>query len=220
MALILGFVSQKGGVGKSTLARLLAREHAQAGWNVKIADLDVSQATSYHWQSRRLERALKPEIAVERFGSVDQALRIAPHYDLLILDGAPHASRSTLEIAQAGALTVLPTGLALDDLQPAVLLAHELAKSGIPRHRLAFALCRVGDSETELAEARGYLTEAGYAVLAGELPEKIAYRRASDDGRALTETRFASLNERADQLAQSIVDKLGAQTKRERTAHG
>jgi chromosome partitioning protein len=219
MVLVLGFVSQKGGVGKSTLARLLAREYAQAGWDVKIADLDPSQATSYHWQARRLERMLEPVVAVERFGNVDQALKVAPHYDLLILDGAPHASRSTLEIAEASALTVLPTGLALDDLQPAVLLAHELTKKGIPRSRLAFALCRVGDSETELAEARRYLNQTGYQSLEGEIPEKIAYRRASDEGRALTETRFASLNERADRLAQSIVDKLGERTK-ERVAHG
>jgi chromosome partitioning protein len=71
---------------------------------------------------------------------------------------------------------------------------------------LAFALCRVGDSDTEIKEAREYLSQAGYAVLAGSLPEKIAYRRASDEGRAVTETRFASLNARADELAQSIID--------------
>jgi Flp pilus assembly CpaE family ATPase len=50
MALIVGIVSQKGGVGKSTLARLVAREYALAGWSVKIADLDVSQGTSFNWQ--------------------------------------------------------------------------------------------------------------------------------------------------------------------------
>jgi chromosome partitioning protein len=58
MALFIGMVSQKGGVGKSTLARLLAREYANAGWNVKIADLDVSQGTSFSWQARRLQNAL------------------------------------------------------------------------------------------------------------------------------------------------------------------
>ncbi len=38
------------------------------------------------------------------------------------------------------------------------------------------------------------------------MPEKIAYRRASDEGKAVTETRFSSLNVRADELAQSIID--------------
>ena len=58
MAVLLALISQKGGVSKSTLARLIAREYANAGWNVKIADLDVSQGTSFHWQGRRLQAAV------------------------------------------------------------------------------------------------------------------------------------------------------------------
>jgi chromosome partitioning protein len=208
MALLIGLVSQKGGVGKSTLARLIAREYAAAGWRVKIADLDVAQGTSFAWQGRRLQRGLEPVIPVERFGTVEQALKVGDHYDLVILDGAPRGSAATLRIAEACHLTVLPTGLALDDLEPSVLLAHELVKKGVDASKLAFALCRVGDSEVELAEARVYLGQAGYAVLAGAVPEKIAYRRASDEGRTLTETRFASLNARGDALAQSIVDQV------------
>jgi chromosome partitioning protein len=85
----------------------------------------------------------------------------------------------------------------------------------IPRQRLAFALCRVGVSNTEIEEARAYLQEAGYTVLGGELPEKAAYRRASDEGRTVTETHFTSLNRRAEALAQSIVNALASLTARE-----
>jgi chromosome partitioning protein len=208
MALMLGMVSQKGGVGKSTLARLVAREYALAGWTVKIADLDVSQGTSFNWQSRRLQAGIEPVIPVERFGTVEQALKIGAHYDLVILDGPPHSTAGTLKIAAASLLTVLPTGLSLDDLEPSVRLAHELRKHDIPASSMAFALSRVGDSEAELEEARAYITQAGYRVLAGSLPEKTAYRRASDEGRSLTETRFASLNRRSDELAQGIVDRI------------
>lgn len=67
MAIFLGMVSQKGGVGKSTLARLVAREYANAGWSVKIADLDVSQGTSFNWQARRLQHTLEhPSHALAR----------------------------------------------------------------------------------------------------------------------------------------------------------
>ena len=207
MAIIISAVSQKGGVGKSTLARLVAREFAAQQWAVKIADLDISQATSYHWRSRRLQRGLEPDISIEQYGRVEQALRAADQYDLLVLDGAPHATRATEQIAQASDLVILPTGLAIDDLQPGVQLAHELAQR-VGAKRLVFALCRVGDSAREIAEARDYLQAAGYSILAGELPEKTAYRRASDEGRAATETRYASLNERAEALAQSIVDRI------------
>jgi hypothetical protein len=155
MALFIGMVSQKGGVRKSTLARLVAREYAKAGWNVKIADLDISQGTSYNWQARRLQNSLEPVIAVERFGTVDQAPRLGSHYDLVILDGPPHSTAGTLKIAQAAEMVVLPSGLSLDDLEPSVLLAHELVKKGIPRNRIVFALCRVGESE--IGDCRGAL---------------------------------------------------------------
>jgi cellulose biosynthesis protein BcsQ len=46
MGSIISLVSQKGGVGKSAVARLLAVEFARAGWSVKIADLDTMQGTA------------------------------------------------------------------------------------------------------------------------------------------------------------------------------
>jgi chromosome partitioning protein len=207
MALIIGVVSQKGGVGKSTIARLIACELAAQDWEVKIADLDISQATSYHWRARRLQRAMEPDISIEQYGRVDQALKSAEHFDLLVLDGAPHATQATQQIAKASDLVIIPTGLAVDDLQPGVTLAHELIKH-VPREKIVFVLCRVGNSQAEIAEARQYLTAAGYEVLEGELPEQVGYRRASDEGKAATETRYLSLNQRAEVLAQSVVNKI------------
>lgn len=208
MAFIVSIVSQKGGVGKSTLARLLAREFAAQGWNVKIADLDISQGTSFEWRMRRLQGKIEPDIAVEQFGNVDKALKLNDHYDLLVLDGAPHSTSATRAIALASHLTVIPTGLALDDLRPAVVLAHDLVKQGVSRDKIVFALCRVGDSVLEIEDSRAYLEKTGYSILPGALPEKTAYRRASDEGRALTETRFPSLKERAEELTQGMVDRI------------
>ena len=218
MALFIGMVSQKGGVGKSTLARLVAREYAKAGWNVKIADLDVSQGTSFNWQARRLQSSLEPVIPVERFGTVEQAIKGSSLHDLVILDGPPHSTVGTLKIADVAQMVVLPTGLSLDDLEPSVLLAYEIVKKGIPKQKIIFALCRVGESESEITEARSYIGQAGYAVLKGEIPEKTAYRRASDEGRTLTETRFPTLNQRSDLLAQSIVDQLNRIQKKGKVA--
>ena len=206
MAALIGLVSQKGGVGKSTLARLFAREYAAAGWQVKIADLDISQGTSTDWKQRRERGAIKPDIAVEPFGTVAQALKVTQLYDLVVFDGPPHSMAGTLEIAEVSDAIILPTGLSLDDLKPSVLLAHELIQSHIPADRIIFALCRVGDRENEIAEARGYITRAGYRVLEGEMPERTGYRRASDQGRAASETTHPSLRERAERLAQSVIN--------------
>jgi chromosome partitioning protein len=45
---IIAFISQKGGVGKSTLARALAVEASKQKLSVLLADCDQQQATSYH----------------------------------------------------------------------------------------------------------------------------------------------------------------------------
>lgn len=215
MTLFIGVVSQKGGVGKSTIARMLGREYALAGWNVKIADLDIQQGTSFSWQARRLQRGIEPAVAVERFGTVSQAVKAAGPYDIMVLDGPPHATMGTHQIAETSTLVVLPTGLALDDLEPTVLLAHEMVKKGVPAERIVIVFCRVGDSDAELAEARSYVLQAGYQHLRNVLPEKTGFRRASDEGRAPTETRFSSLNERAEAVAQELADLVQSQTNRE-----
>ncbi|MDP6514594.1 MAG: ParA family protein [SAR202 cluster bacterium] len=204
---MIGTVSQKGGVGKSTIARLIAREFAAQKWSVKIADLDISQATSFRWRSRRLEIGIKPDVPVEQYGRVEQALAIAPQYDLLVIDGAPHATLATQEIAKVSDIVIIPTGLAVDDLEPTVLLAHDLAKHTDPS-RIAFALCRVGDSLPEIEEVRRYLTRTTYTVLDGALPDMTGYRRAFDEGRVASETRYPGLNKRAQELAQSIATRI------------
>jgi chromosome partitioning protein len=220
MALLAGSISQKGGVGKSSCARLAAREYARSGWNAKIADLDVAQAGTGDWKKRRDQNAIQPEIAIEPFRVLQLALRVAPNYDLIVFDAPPHASDVTREIARKSDLCLIPTGSSLDDLRSAVLPGHELVDAGIPKEKLEYVLWRVGDRENELAEARAYLEQAGYTVLRGSIPERTAYRRASDAGRALSEVGYPSLRARAEEVAQAIVDRITRQTRRAKQRHG
>jgi chromosome partitioning protein len=206
-ATVVAFVSQKGGVGKSTLSRGLAREAAKAGFSVKICDLDVQQGSCVDWHRRRLAEGVEPVVSVEAYRTAEQALGQATRYDVLIIDAAARASEATQKIAERAALVVQPTGASLDDLIPAVRLFHELVRAGVPKRRLAFALNHVL-TEAEEAAARAYLDEAGYAVLDGSLPSKASYRDAQNHGRAITETAFPSMNSRADKLLQSLIDRI------------
>lgn len=79
-ATVVAFVSQKGGVGKSTLARGLAREAAIAGMRVKLCDLDTQQGTATEWRRRRLDAGAEPVVSVEGFKTAQQALAHAPGY--------------------------------------------------------------------------------------------------------------------------------------------
>jgi len=205
----VAFVSQKGGVGKSTLSRGLAREAAKAGLRVKIADLDIQQGTSAAWQRRRLAAGIEPRIWVESFATADQALEEASRFDLLIIDAPARASEGTKRIAQVASLIIQPADPCLDDLEPAVKVFHELAKAGISKQKLAFAINKVLTPSEETA-ARAYLMESGYEVIAGFLPAKTSYRDAHDHGRSITETRYDALNEKEDAIIQSIIDRIPA----------
>jgi chromosome partitioning protein len=207
-ATVIAFVSQKGGVGKSTLARGLAREAAKSGLAVKIADLDTQQGTCVEWRRRRLNEGVEPAVSVEGYKTADQALSQAVHYDLLIIDAPARASEGTKRIAERAQLVVQPTNPALDDLGPAVRLFHELTMAGIPKSRLVFALNHVL-TDTEEVAAREYLREAGYAVSPGYIPSKTSYRDAQNHGRAITETRYGALNEKADSLIQALINLVG-----------
>lgn len=208
MSLKIGVVQQKGGVGKSTLSRAIATTYATAGWDVKIADLDINQSTSYQWQKRRLSSGVEPVVAVEVFGSVSQALKQSDNYDLFVFDGAPHATRATLDIANASDLVVIPTGLSLDDMEPAVILANDLVKNGVKESKIALAFCRIGESEREFEEAKDYLSQTNYYILEGFMQEKTAFRRASDQGKAATESQYKGPRNQADYLIQSVINKI------------
>lgn len=209
MTTVVAFVSQKGGVGKSTLARALAREAAASGLAVKIADLDVQQGTAVDWHRQRLSGGFEPVVAAEAFKTAEQALTISKDYDLLVIDGPARTSKATLEIARAADLVVQPTGASADDLRPAVREFHALRQAGIPAEKLAFALVRIG-TDAEEVEARSYIAEAGYLALPSCLPERPAYRQAQNLGYAITETRFQKLNERANLLIQALIDRMAS----------
>lgn len=213
MSYIIGMVSQKGGAGKSTLARLFARELAKDGFEVKIADLDTQQTTCTTWASERSELGHKPEIRVEAIGNIQTALQEAKNFDAYILDGQPHSSDQSATIAKCSDLIVIPTGQTKDDLRPAVNLANDLAdRKGISPKKIAFALVRTTDSDAEINAAFEYLKQTDYTVLNGWLPMSTAYGKAHDIGKTVTETSFKTLNEKAEKLAQSIIDRLGEVT--------
>ncbi len=204
--IVVGALSQKGGVGKSAVARLIAREYAASGWAVRVADFDVKQMTTTEWAARRLGARIEPVVEVQGYASVDKAVKGAQASDMLVVDGRGFADRLTQDIAKASDKILLPTGLALDDLRPSVRLAPELVEIGVNARKFAFVLCRTGDSEKEIAAAKGYIEQAGYRCLDVPWPERTGYRDAHDQGRAGTEVIFPSLRSKAEAVAKAMID--------------
>ena len=204
---VVAFVSQKGGVGKSTLARALAVEPARAALSVHIADLDVNQGSQIDWHRDRLGAGLNPSPTAQLYGSLAEVLRRLDGADMLVLDGPARADRDTVAMAKAADLSVLPAGASLDDLRPVVRVSHSLAKAGIPASRIICALTRIS-TEAEAEAVRAYIIEAGYRVASGYLPERASYRAAQNSGKAVTEAAAPTLRSAADLVVQSLIDAI------------
>ena len=205
MTTIIAFVSQKGGVGKSTLSRALAREAAHNGLKVKIADLDTQQGTSIDWHRTCLQAGIKPVVAAEAFTAA-QALKTAEHYDLLIIDGPARTSSGTLDIAKVANLVVQPTGASRMICCPPCANSTRSSRPAFPRLKWCSRSITSG-RRRKRPEARAYIAEAGYAVLDGGW--RAAYRKAQNTGHAVTETSFRNLNTKADALIQALIDRVG-----------
>lgn len=206
--MIISFISQKGGVGKSALSRLISVEFARQGWTVKVADLDTGQGSTANWKGRRDMNGITPEIPVEKYATVDRAIRDAENFDLMVLDGPAFAERGGLTMAKKSDLVILPTGYGLDDMQPQVETAQDLEVKGINLEKVVFIFCRANGSPSEDEAARGYLKRAGMPVLENVMPERASIRQAHNNGKAASEVSAKTVRDSILLLAQEIANKL------------
>lgn len=133
----LAIVSQKGGVGKTTIAVHIAVAAAKAGHSVAIIDLDP-QATAAQWSDWRNASGRDPggEGAAE-----NPVVVAAPHarlaatikeaekmgVDLVILDSPPAADSAAVAAAKIADLVLIPTRASAFDLH-AIKTTAELVR--------------------------------------------------------------------------------------------
>lgn len=204
----------KGGAGKSTLARAVATELVKNGWETHMADTDNTQQTSFQWSSRRAENEIEPAVEVALYGDAKSALKAAKTADALVIDGKAFADKQALEIAKNSDLIVIPTGIAMDDLEPSLKFASELVTKKVDKAQILFVVTKVPDSgDKEAMNTRASIKAWGFEVASGWIPLKTSASKAMDPGYSITETGYKSINERTDKIIEQIFSKAQALTK-------
>lgn len=208
--MIISCLSQKGGSGKTTLARGVAVEFVKNGWDVHVADTDVNQLTFHSWAGKREALGIKPAVDVASYRSPASALRATARCDLLIVDGAPSASQDTLFFATQSDLVIIPTKTTDDDFSSALGLAQELTvKKGVDRDRILLVVTQVPDNGEKKAKERiNELQGWGFDVVPTWMMFQQAFGTAMDCGYCMTETRFNTLNDRSGDIIQYIGEKI------------
>ena len=220
MSYVVPFMNNKGGVGKSVLARAYAVEAARAGASVLIADLDDVQRTSKRWADHRKLNGLKPDITV-KVATARYALDLTGRADVLVIDTPGWTDRESLKIAHRATFCVVPSRAnRMDDLSETVRFLHVLKAEGIEHWRFGVALnaLRAASAEQDDRDARAYLGEVGYEALPGFVRDEKAYEIALLQGKAITETSEQSLNEEAFVLVNGIAGAVLEASRRIREA--
>jgi chromosome partitioning protein len=169
----------KGGAGKTTVARSLGTAATAAGLNVLVLDMDIQQSAT-QWGRRR-----KAPLPVVRFttendlaGELERAR--AARCDLVIIDTPPGRGTEAPAAVEAADLVLIPFTAdieAFEQLPRTARLARTTGKAAVGILNLA-----TPNSRSEEDAARGVLESLGLPMAPAILHRFKAHRDASREG--------------------------------------
>ncbi|RYB01445.1 AAA family ATPase [Lichenibacterium ramalinae] len=183
-------ISQKGGAGKSTLARQLAVMAGDDGPSLLI-DRDP-QATTSKWWARR--QTLDPACSVpdlldcegQNLSSVVGALKRKP--GALFIDTRPAVGEPEAEAARVADLVIVPVRPSPDDLEAVVDTLKILRRI----ERKAVIIVNAAKTEGRAIQARAALSRYPVQVCPHHIADRTVYLDASFDGRGVAEMKGAA----------------------------
>lgn len=206
--IVASFVGQKGGVGKSALARVLAVAAARQGQKVLIGDYDLEQLSCVEWGAVRLRNGIEPEVEVRAFKSLKKLRKSADGFDLVVVDTRGLADDLTEDISQESNVVFLPTGTSLDDLRPTIALAKRLSRHKPVTTKIIIVLSKTGRSERLIEQALACIEDAGFETLDALWPQRDGFQGDFDTGRAGSESSNSHLKQSAREIEQALLKCL------------
>lgn len=174
----LAIISQKGGVGKTTLATALAVAAEKAGKLSAVFDLD-QQASAAFWHDTR--RAGTPAVVSTPPARLAHVLKAAGETDcaLGIIDAPPFAKDIAYEAAQQADFILIPTRPAVLDVM-AMTRTLELVRHYARPSAVVLTFCPT--QGREIADTEDAIAQLGAVLAPVRIHNRIAYSRAQQTG--------------------------------------
>lgn len=180
---VISIISQKGGVGKTTIATALAVEAARNGKKTLLLDLDP-QASASFWNDSREESSLAvTAIPSARLEHYIKASREAGA-DFVFIDTPPFAKDIAYEAAKLADFVLIPAKPAVLDII-AMTRTVDLIKAFSKHAGVVLTFCPpVGK---EIDEAQEAVSQLDVELCPVRIGNRIAFSRAQQSGQAAQE---------------------------------
>jgi chromosome partitioning protein len=175
----IGFLSQKGGSGKTTLCVHLGVIAQKTGESIIIVDCDP-QGSAAAWGAMRK----KPPTVIKATPSALQETLRRANATLVLIDTAPHSTPGMDIVASSVDLLLIPCRPSAFDLA-AITSSVQIAKAA--KCNAAFVLNGVNYRSAEFNEIRKALERHGLPIAPTALGQRTPFVRAISTGRAVSE---------------------------------
>ena len=180
---VLAVLSQKGGVGKTTLATCLAVAAQQDGKTVAIVDIDPQATASFWHDVRNQETPAVISVQPIRLTAILKACADAGT-DLVIIDGAAVARDVTYEATRHADFVLVPTKTAVFDIMS---MTHTLDVVREQKKPFSVVLTFVPPQGQETGDAMKAIDELGAHVCPVTIGNRKSFFRAQSTGQAVQE---------------------------------
>lgn len=208
MIIVIG--SQKGGVGKSTLAINIASWLALKSKDVVLVDADV-QATSARWASDRQEVNLPVIHSLQKYGDIKNTLKdLDKRYDFVVVDVAGKDSKELRTGMLAADILIVPFRPSQMDLDTIVHLDGVIDNVKDFNDSLkvyaVLNLSPTNPSITEVDDAKEYLTEyPNFHLLKTIIRERKVYRDTVSLGKGVMDVKHEKANIEINDLMNEVL---------------
>lgn len=177
--MIVGFINQKGGVGKSTLSQNVAARLASTGARVLLIDAD-KQATTMDWAESREEPAPFTVVAMARDNMAHDAIRMAADYDHTVIDGPRDAEKITRNVIIASDTVIVPIEPSAFSINAAKTTISQIEECAIikPHLKAALVISRKINGTVIGSDIRELAGSSGLPILASDIATRVSFPEA------------------------------------------